>query len=329
MATLFAFLLIFSIPLWGYILLKNRYVSATITAWIIAISFIFLICFCIDDTPLTLMFLYISSTFLTLKIVVANNHLKKEDQLTFTQWLLFCYAWFGMNPSPFKSFPYKRFPDYLSYFKKGISRIIIGSIFITLMKVILLFWVSNSIPFQVSIYTLFLSYLIGLSLILHFGILNISTGFLRLLGINVTSLFKDPIKSKSLEEFWSKRWNLAFVELTTLAVLRPLKKRFGAQTAFWASYIFSGLLHELAISLPVKSGFGKPFAYFILQAFFIFVIEKNILKNVNNAFIRKCWLLACLFLPIFLLFHKDFINDIVIPLELFFSFGNEFLILPG
>ena len=139
MATLLAFLLILSIPLWGYMLLKNRYVNATITAWIIAISFIFFIYFRIHDTPLTLMFLYISSTFLTLKIVVANNHLKKEEQLNFKQWLLFCYAWFGMNPAPFKSFPSKRFPDYPSYFKKGISRIIIGSLCITLMKVIVEF----------------------------------------------------------------------------------------------------------------------------------------------------------------------------------------------
>jgi len=315
-----AFLVILSIPLWGYLLLKSERLNATLVAWVIAISFIPAIYFCINTTPLTLMFLYISSTFLTLKIVVANNHLKKEGQLAFLQWSLFCYGWFGMNPSPFKSIPSKRFPDFWKYILKGTSRIIIGVLLISIMR-FLFFLFTPSASF---LPILHLSYLIGLSLILHFGILNISTGFLRLLGINATSLFKDPIKSKSLEEFWSRRWNLAFVELTTLAVLRPLKKLFGPTFAFWASYIFSGLLHELAISLPVKSGFGKPFIYFILQAIFILAIEKPLFKNVSNSFIKKCWLLACLFTPIFLLFHNNFIQQIVIPLGDFFSFVMPF-----
>jgi alginate O-acetyltransferase complex protein AlgI len=149
---------------------------------------------------------------------------------------------------------------------------------------------------------------------LHFGVLNISAGILRRLGINVTSLFKDPIRSRSLNEFWSKRWNLAFVELTTIAVLRPVKSIYGPGVAFWVSFVFSGLLHELAISLPVKSGFGKPFAYFIIQAILIMTIDSFLIKKLKNHFIRTLAILTCLFLPIFLLFHKQFILQIILPL---------------
>ena len=278
-------------------------------AWILTLAFILIIHFFIKAEPLLLMILFITSTFLTLKIVVANNHLSKEDQLTYGQWLLFCYGWFGMNPRPFLAFPSRALPGYHFYLIKGVTRILLGLLLINSTG-----FIDGYLSTTRFAFILHLLYLIGLSLILHFGVLNIFAGFLRRLGINVTSLFKDPIRSKSLSEFWSKRWNLAFVELTTIAVLRPIKSKYGAKAAFWTSFIFSGLLHELAISLPVKSGFGKPFAYFIMQAVLIMSIDTYFIKKQSNNFIRTFVLLACLFLPIFLLFHKQFVLQIVLPL---------------
>ncbi|MCW3070522.1 MAG: hypothetical protein JWO44_412 [Bacteroidetes bacterium] len=299
---------ILSIPLWGYLILKNAKINPTAFGWFICIGFILCIRFCIKADPLLLMLLYIMSTFLSLKIVVANNHLGKEKQLNFAQWLLFCYTWFGMNPLPFKLLPAPSLPDHRSYILKGISRILIGLLLIALTNFAFA-GVAGKFEFIPQ-----LLYLISISLILHFGLLSISAGNLRRMGIPVTSLFKDPLKSKSLQEFWSRRWNIAFVELTTIAVLRPLKKRFGQKTAFWSSYVFSGLLHELAISLPVNSGYGKPFAYFIIQAFLIMTVEKHFINNISNKFIKTAWVLVCLFAPIFLLFHEQFIHEIIMPL---------------
>ena len=104
------------------------------------------------------------------------------------------------------------------------------------------------------------------------------------------------------------------MELTTLAVLRPLKKHYGQKVAFWASYIFSGLLHELAISLPARSGYGLPFLYFIIQAVLILGVEKYIIKPDTGNFKRLLWLLICLFLPMPILFHQPFIRGVVLPL---------------
>lgn len=310
------YFLIATIPLWGYLVLLNTKINPSLCGWAIALGFIASIFFFVEASPLVLMFLYITSTFWSLKIVVANNQRKTtSNTLTFAQWCLFCYGWFGMNPNAFKTFPSAALNDFSFHIKKGISRIIFGIVLINFAKWFFTKIVQNH-QFEYLEYT---CYLVGLSLILHFGLLNISTGLLRSKGINVSVLFNNPLKSKTLHEFWSRRWNVAFVELTTIAVLRPIKKRFSPNFAVGASYVFSGLLHELAISLPVRSGYGKPFFYFILQAVLILFIEKHLIKPTTNATKRLLWLLACLFLPIFILFHRQFILHIVLPLAEFFS----------
>lgn len=302
-------ILIFCIPLLGYLLLKSRMLNLAYSGWLLAIAFIFFIHFFVNGTALERMLLLIISTFWSMKIVVAANHLGKHEQLNFLPWCVFCYTWFGMNPAPFKAFPAKPFADAGSYILKGMSRIIIGLGLIALIN--LSGGYLNGEPFD---HIRYLFYLVSLSLILHFGILTISAGTLRYVGINVSLLFKSPIRSRSLQEFWSKRWNLAFVELTTIAVLRPAKKRFGDRVAFWVSYVFSGLLHELAISMPVKTGYGKPFLFFIIQAVLIMGVEKHVIKEHTGNIIRLLWLMICLFLPIFILFHEQFILRVVLPL---------------
>lgn len=312
-----AFLIILSIPLWGYSFLINPKLNPRLISWVLTLMFLSAIYFYVKTTPLVLMLLYITSTFLILKIVVAYNHLANDNQLKFSQWLIFSYGWFGMNPRPFLAFPAETLPDFGTYIIKGFTRIVFGFVIINMATFIFEYIVNPGFDF-----ILHVCYLVGLSLILHFGILNISTGILRWLGINVTSLFKEPIRSKSLTEFWSKRWNLAFVELTTIAVLRPVKSTYGPKIAFWASFIFSGLLHEMAISLPVESGFGKPFLYFIIQAVLILTVDRYLIMRQSSIVVRSFMILCCLFLPIFLLFHKDFITQVVIPLAEYLSFSN-------
>lgn len=302
-ATLF-FIFILSIPLWGYLILVNRKINPAALGWFLCLAFIGISYFLIQAPPLFLMLLFIAGTFLSQKIVVAHNHLGQTSQLNFKQWLLFCYGWFGMNPRPFLAFPSSALPGSWALWIRGISRMILGLIIINLAS---LKW------FSLPEFIQHLFYLIGISLMLHFGLLNIFAGTLRRFGIPVTTLFKDPLSSKSLNEFWSKRWNLAFVELTTLAVTRPVKSKYGNQTAFWISFIFSGLLHEMAISLPVKSRFGKPMLYFIIQAVLILSIDRFIRIQSSQVF-RTILILACLGLPIFLLFHKQFILQIILPL---------------
>jgi hypothetical protein len=108
--------------------------------------------------------------------------------------------------------------------------------------------------------------LLGLSLVLHFGLFNLLAGLWRRLGADCHALFRAPLKSASLSEFWGRRWNLAFSEMTALAVFRPLRGIVGRQPATMAAFLFSGFLHELAISLPARAGYGLPLLYFALHA---------------------------------------------------------------
>src|SRR5262249_60569458 len=110
-----------------------------------------------------------------------------------------------------------------------------------------------------------------LTLVLLFGIFNILAAFWRPLGVNARPLFRAPLLSTSLSEFWSKRWNLAFSEMTALAIYRPATAAFGRRGAIIAAFVVSGLLHELAISVPVKAGYGGPSLYFLLHGLLVAV----------------------------------------------------------
>ncbi|MBO9702144.1 MAG: hypothetical protein J7604_18185 [Sporocytophaga sp.] len=145
--------------------------------------------------------------------------------------------------------------------------------------------------------------------------MNISAGFWRLKGADTRTLFKEPMRSLSLAEFWGKRWNLAFSEMTAIALYRPLKPRIGEKAATVTAFVFSGLLHEVAISVPVKAGYGFPLLYFFIQGILI-IIERKLEYNgmLKNKLIARCWVFAGLILPFPVLFHVWFLKGIIWPL---------------
>ncbi len=53
----------------------------------------------------------------------------------------------------------------------------------------------------------------SLLLVIHFGISEILSSLANLLGFRIGPLFDQPLKSKSLGEFWTVRWNRPFVEM--------------------------------------------------------------------------------------------------------------------
>src|SRR5262249_46839986 len=50
----------------------------------------------------------------------------------------------------------------------------------------------------------------GIGLLVHFGLCDVLAGFWRMRGVAVERLFVNPLASKTLGEFWGRRWNLAF-----------------------------------------------------------------------------------------------------------------------
>jgi alginate O-acetyltransferase complex protein AlgI len=142
---------------------------------------------------------------------------------------------------------------------------------------------------------------------LHFGVFDIVAGIYRLHGVAVNELFRSPLHARSLTEFWSRRWNIGFSEMISALVQRPLR-RVSASGALYASFLASGLLHELAISVPVRAGYGLPTLYFLIQGALV-ALEKKTARTPG-----RLWTLFWLAAPLPLLFHPPFIRGIVLPL---------------
>lgn len=99
--------------------------------------------------------------------------------------------------------------------------------------------------------------------------------------------------------------------MTAVAVYGPVEARFGRSAGILAGFLFSGLAHEVAISLPVRAGYGLPLAYFALHG--LLVLAEGRARGRSAAVGRA--LTACaLVLPLPLLFHRAFLNALVAPL---------------
>lgn len=152
--------------------------------------------------------------------------------------------------------------------------------------------------------------MVGFSLILHYGLFSIVTGFWRYAGFNVGPLFRNPFAARGLNDFWTRRWNLAYVEMCQETVLRVARSR-APGTKRLAVFVFSGLLHEVAISLPVMRGFGLPTLYFVLNGAAMH-LERKWFREGGVA--ARVWAFVWIVLPLPLLFHPWFLQGIVVPI---------------
>src|SRR5438045_3801004 len=62
----------------------------------------------------------------------------------------------------------------------------------------------------------------GIGLLVHFGVCDVLAGFWRARGVAVGRLFVNPAASRSLGEFWGRRWNLAFHVVARDYVFKPV-----------------------------------------------------------------------------------------------------------
>jgi hypothetical protein len=279
-------------------------------AWIIAIITAAFSTFITNgQPPLVRMLVIVVLQLLSMKILVLFETYSGNHPLNPVKWLSFSLGWFGMRPATFEKFGDSPLP-FAHTLSKGICRIGIGILLLYLSLVL-----ENHVVGRMFLPQLLL--LVGLSLILHFGILNISTAFWRSCGVDVRELFQAPYRSKSLKEFWGKRWNIAFSEMTAIIAYRPLKRKVGIEKAMILSFLLSGLLHEIAISLPVMAGFGLPMLYFSIHALAM-RLEGHcsvVRKLLEKRWLAHVWVISLLILPMPLLFHQRFIDEVLVPLR--------------
>lgn len=219
-------------------------------------------------------------------------------RLAFPRWLAFATLWPGMRPALFSRFGRPR-PGARPLLARGLAHAALGAGLVALARA------AGATAGSATLATVAL--LCGLSLLLHFGAFDVVAGLWRLAGVDCGPLFRAPLRSTSLGEFWGRRWNLAFSEMTALAVYRPVSAAAGGRAGLLAAFLLSGLLHEAAISLPVRAGFGRPLLYFVLQGL-LTLIERERGPRGRLAVV------ASLVLPLPLLFHPPFLRGVLWPL---------------
>jgi alginate O-acetyltransferase complex protein AlgI len=157
--------------------------------------------------------------------------------------------------------------------------------------------------------------MIGIIFVLHFGLFHVISLYWRRAGVQADPLMRAPILSGSLSEFWGRRWNLAFRHLSYSLVFKPLRKHLGIAPAMFATFLLSGLVHDLVISLPAGGGFGLPTFYFMLQGAGIALEHSSVGRKMGLHGGAAGWAFAFLVTvgPVFFLFHPVFITRVILP----------------
>lgn len=266
------------------------------------------------EHPIFRMLSLVVTAFTAMKTMVTmKSYEGKIFPLSFAQWTAFTIGWAGMRAQPFETLGSPPLPGAWHKIKSGLASVAAGFLLILIAQQVATYeFKGNAQFFAVSV-----TLLVAFSLILHFGLLRMSEGWWRMLGARTYTLFKAPLKSRSLNEFWSQRWNLAFIEMTSVLIFRPLNKSGKKTAALMLAFVFSGFLHELAISVPVSGGYGLPLLYFIIQGMAIRLEQTVWVRKtglLESKLLSRLWILGWLTVPLPLLFHARFVNEIIWPL---------------
>lgn len=254
------------------------------------------------------MVVLITFALLALKLVaVTRERASGMSPLSLPAWLGFSVAWLGMRPRLFLSYGAPPLSGAPVLLRRGALNVAVGVVLLLLARAV---WSSTQSRFAATVPAL-----VGASLLLHFGLGTFLAGMWRLRGVAAEPVFREPLRSENLTEFWSRRWNLGFSEMTATLIYRPLSARFGRNAALLAGFIWSGVLHEMALSMPVSAGFGGPMLYFLLHGGLVWA-ERKLLKAGRplSGWRGRVWSIFWLVLPLPLLFHTPFLSGVAWPL---------------
>jgi hypothetical protein len=157
--------------------------------------------------------------------------------------------------------------------------------------------------------------MLGIILVLHFGTFHIVSLVWRSAGVDARPIMQAPLSATSLSDFWGRRWNLGFRQLTHQLIFQPVRIRGGLALAILLSFFASGVVHDLVISLPARGGYGLPTGYFVLQGLAVLFERSPLGKEVGLSSGIRGWLFAliCAGTPAFLLFHPLFVRGVILP----------------
>lgn len=210
-------------------------------------------------------------------------------RLTIPRYAVFALFWFGMDPG---SFTKRRAGlDWKGDVGIGLLLMLLGTLGA---------WLVWAMQWR-HILLMFLPMSLGF----HFGALRVLKGGLRAAGYPVRTLFPNVLEARGIGDFWSKRWNVGYSQMMQRLVGRPVRDRFGDAAGVMVVFLGSGVLHELAITLPVRSGFGLPTLYFTLHGL-LTLFERKLGRPIG-----KVPALLAVVLPLGLLFPPAFQKEVI------------------
>lgn len=289
----------------GLALTRRRFPGGRTAAWVALLAAVFTAERLTREEPGGLRMLAICAALLFgFKAVVGTGHLATgAAPMPVTRWLGFTLLWPGMSPAVFAG-PRREAGDGAALVRRGLLRLTIGSLLVLLAR---LAWVGTA-RLEVAAPLL----LVGLSLAFHFGLFTLSAGLWRLRGIPCAAPFQAPLAAKSLSDFWAHRWNRPFSELVQRTIYRPVAALAGRAAALFSGFLLSGVLHELAISVPARAGYGRPLAYFAFQGALVLLEER--LGGGTSPLRGRLWTLLGFTLPLPLLLIPEFLRAAIWPI---------------
>ncbi len=154
----------------------------------------------------------------------------------------------------------------------------------------------------------------GIILFLHFGLFHLLALVWRRGGAAVQPIMNRPFVATSLADFWGRRWNRAYRQVSYDYFFRPLIHRFGLSLGTLLAFVASGLIHETVISFPVGAGYGGPTAYFAIQGLALLMERSSLIRKfIHHPFCGWCYTAVFVLGPAGLLFHKPFLTRVIAP----------------
>ena len=220
--------------------------------------------------------------------------------------LAYLFAWVGMDAKAFfkpinkSASSFSRISDWLW----GFGNLLLG---------IFLVWGISPL-FYSTFYAAWLA-MVGMILMLHFGLFQLLSCAWLSVGFDAKPLMKSPILSTNLADFWGRRWNTSFRKLTYDFFFKPLTRMAGPKFAVFFGFLASGIVHDIVISFPAGSGYGKPTLYFIIQGSALLLQRSSwsIKHRLQQEGLGRILTFCVIVLPLNLLFHRAFLEQIIIP----------------
>jgi hypothetical protein len=290
----------------GYLLQRSR---SRFLAWLWLIASIALVHQCLQDEGAGLrMMALVAVTLYGMKALVGVEHHRSGNApLPLRNWLAFATVWLGMQPRDFAK--HRMLAADARLVINSCAWLVAGATIILCARTL---HTSNAgITPHANAYL----FLLGCSMITHFGVIGIVVVVLRRLGYAVSPQFRAPWMAKNLQDFWTRRWNIGFSVMTTIAIYRPLAPVLSRNVAMLLAFVASGLLHELACSVPVADGYGLPMIYFVLHGFAVVIETWLARRGIKlEGVIGRVWVYAWVLLPAPLVFHTAFLDGVIVPL---------------